>query len=81
MTKSVAALTLLTEHTELDEATKLAKLFWFHRTLEHKISPVLLGALTDETEVAKIGTTAEMSAYLDHMLQQLQKIADTKGRR
>jgi ATP-dependent Clp protease ATP-binding subunit ClpB len=76
--KSTAALALLKENTELDEADKLLELFWFHRTLENKISPVLLGALTDETEVAKISTSTEMIAYLENMLDHLQKIAGVK---
>lgn len=76
--KSSAALALLKENTELDETDKLLELFWFHRTLENKISPVLLGALTDETEVAKISTSAEMIAYLENMLGHLQKIAGVK---
>jgi ATP-dependent Clp protease ATP-binding subunit ClpA len=76
--KSTAALALLKENTELDEADKLLELFWFHRTLENKISPVLLGALTDETEVAKISSSAEMIAYLESMLHHLQKIAAIK---
>jgi ATP-dependent Clp protease ATP-binding subunit ClpA len=76
--KSIATLDLLKGDTELDEAARLSELFWFHRTLENKISPVLLGALTDETEVAKISTSAEMITYLENMLDHLQKIAGIK---
>jgi ATP-dependent Clp protease ATP-binding subunit ClpB len=76
--KSIAALALLKDNVELDEADKLLELFWFHRTLENKISPVLLGALTDETEVAKISTSAEMITYLESMLDHLRKIAGVK---
>ncbi len=76
--KSKVALAHLKSNTEVDEADLLAELFWFHRTLESKISPILLGALTDETEVAKIATTAAMIAYLDNMLDQLQTIAAVK---
>jgi ATP-dependent Clp protease ATP-binding subunit ClpB len=79
--KSTAALAWLKNDTVMNEAAKLAELFWFHRTLESKISPVLLGSLTDETEVAKISTASEMIAYLEHMLDHLQKIAAVKRER
>lgn len=72
--RSIATLQALKDNAETDEA----ELRWFHRTLEQKISPVLLGALTDETEVAKLTGTAELIAYLEQMLQHLREIAKVK---
>ena len=76
--KAAVQLEEIKNDEELDEATRLSELFWFHTTLENKISPVLLGALTDDTEVASISSSEEMIAYLDNMIKHLGDIAKEK---
>lgn len=66
---------------ELSNEERLSEFQWLLRTIESKISPVLLGALTDETEVAKITESSKMEAYLDNMLQQLKKISTSEKKR
>lgn len=73
--KATAELAAINDTAHEEEAELLSELFWFHRTLEQKLSPVLIGALTDETEVAKIASASEMNTYLDQMLRQLKQIA------
>ncbi|WP_118975071.1 ATP-dependent Clp protease ATP-binding subunit [Taibaiella koreensis] len=60
---------------QLSEKDKLAELVWFHRMLKSRMSPILLGALIDETEVEKIDTVADFIAYLDRMLQGLKELS------
>ena len=76
--KATERLKEISDDAELTGDEKLAELQWFHRTLENKISPVLIGALTDETEVAKITSAAVMQNYLENWLKQLQEVAVQK---
>ncbi|RYZ46986.1 MAG: ATP-dependent Clp protease ATP-binding subunit, partial [Sphingobacteriales bacterium] len=64
--------------TVLEEKEKMAELSWFLRTLKSKTSPILLGALVDETEVDKIGSSAEYITYIDRMLDGLEMLSKQK---
>ncbi len=66
------------DQEELDEAELLAELNWLYRTLKHKTSPILFGALTDETEVEKIQAASVFRDYLDRILEGLKTLSKTK---
>ncbi|WP_118951982.1 ATP-dependent Clp protease ATP-binding subunit [Taibaiella helva] len=66
---------------ELQEKDKLAELNWFHRMLKSRMSPILLGALVDETEVEKIDSAADFEAYLDRTLEGLKALSQQKKER
>lgn len=63
---------------QLSEKDKLAELSWFHRMLKSRMSPILLGALVDETEVEKIDSPDVFIAYLDRMLEGLKALSAQK---
>ncbi len=71
----------LKEDSELSDKDKLSELRWFHRMLKSRISPILLGALVDETEVDKIDATDELTAYLDRTLESLETLSQQKKER
>ena len=50
---------------------QLASLRWFHAAVKNRLSPVLIGKLDSETDVAKIDDVAELTAYLEGMLEAL----------
>lgn len=66
---------------QLSEKDKLAELSWFHRMLKSRMSPILLGALVDETEVDKIDSAEVFTAYLDRMLEGLKELSAQKKER
>lgn len=74
-TKELAAATaeldMLKARTELDETEKKVELEWFHRLLKNRISPVLYGASTDETEIENLHGNEAIIAFLDSLLVEL----------
>ncbi len=70
--------TKLKANTELNEAELLAELSWLHRMLKNKTSPILFGALIDETEVEKIQSAVVFREYLDKILEGLKELSKDK---
>jgi ATP-dependent Clp protease ATP-binding subunit ClpA len=68
----------LDQHTPQSERARSAELKWLHTELTNRISPVLLGLLTDETSPEDLETAGEMRAYLEDKLQKLSQLAGQK---
>jgi len=68
----------LREGKELTPVELLKEYKWFYSILKNKISPVLFGQLEDETEVEKIESPDEFSAYLTKSVDKLIELAVTK---
>ena len=51
---------------------------WLYNQMQDKVSPVLLGQLTDETQVEAFETPDEFSAYLEKNLDALHILAEQK---
>lgn len=64
--------------TTLPEAALLAELSWLYRKLKDQTSPILFGALTDETEVEKIQSAGVFREYLDRTLEALKALSKDK---
>ncbi|WP_316798429.1 ATP-dependent Clp protease ATP-binding subunit [Pedobacter frigidisoli] len=62
----------------LDEAAKFADYKWLYSLLQNKLSPVLLGRLTDETQTDAFETAEEFEGYLQHSLDDLKIYAADK---
>ncbi|HTB99047.1 MAG TPA: ATP-dependent Clp protease ATP-binding subunit [Ferruginibacter sp.] len=65
-------------NSDLDEIEKVAELLWFNRMLKAKLSPVLYGALNDETEVEKLTGTSTIINYLNKILNDLTVLSKNK---
>ncbi|GAA4395359.1 ATP-dependent Clp protease ATP-binding subunit [Nibrella viscosa] len=50
---------------------------WLHQELEHKISPILLAALADETTIDAYETAADLADYIRQKLNRLSELTDT----
>lgn len=59
----------------LEDDERLAELLWWHRTLQERISPVLTGALKEDTPLEKMGTPEALSSRLQELLKELEVIA------
>ncbi len=64
---------------DVPDATK--EYFWFHKQLEDKVSPVLLGQLTDEEDIKAFKQVEEIQAYLEKKLSLLKDLAAKKKER
>jgi len=64
---------------ELDESDRFADYKWQLALLQNKISPVLLGRLTDETQTESFETAEEIEDYLNKSLLELKQFASEKS--
>ncbi|MGN8059753.1 ATP-dependent Clp protease ATP-binding subunit [Pedobacter sp. 22163] len=71
----------LNANTEESEAEKFADYKWLFSLLQNKLSPVLLGRLTDETQTDAFETADEYQGYITKSLQELKKYAAEKSDR
>jgi ATP-dependent Clp protease ATP-binding subunit ClpA len=60
------------------EEEKLADYRWLYNQMQDKVSPVLLGQLTDETQVEAFETPEEYESYLRQNLSALKVLSETK---
>ena len=72
-------LTALKANTELSDSDKLADYKWQLSLLQNKLSPVLLGRLTDETQTDAFETVEEFDSYLSSSLAELKTYAEEKS--
>lgn len=66
------------EVSEEEEEIRLADYRWLYSQLMDKVSPVLLGQLTDETQVEAFEATEEYHIYLSKNLAALKLLAEQK---
>jgi ATP-dependent Clp protease ATP-binding subunit ClpB len=59
-------------------ANDLSELRWFHQQLLHKISPVLLGQLEEDTHPEELDLPAAMQEYLSGKLASLLKLTEVR---
>ncbi|WP_293787924.1 ATP-dependent Clp protease ATP-binding subunit [uncultured Pedobacter sp.] len=71
----------LNASTEQSEADQFADYKWLYSLLQNKLSPVLLGRLTDETQTDAFETADEYQGYINSSLQELKKYAAEKSDR
>jgi ATP-dependent Clp protease ATP-binding subunit ClpB len=71
----------LNANTEESEADRFADYKWLYSLLQNKLSPVLLGRLTDETQTDAFETVDEYQGYINSSLQELKKYAAEKSDR
>lgn len=74
-------LAALNENSELPDIDKLADYKWQLSLLQNKLSPVLLGRLTDETQTDTFETATEFNDYLSRSLSELKTFAAEKSDR
>ncbi|WP_145857858.1 ATP-dependent Clp protease ATP-binding subunit [Pedobacter suwonensis] len=74
-------LATLNANTEESEADLFADYKWLYSLLQNKLSPVLLGRLTDETQTDAFETADEYKDYINSSLQELKKYAAEKSDR
>ena len=82
---SVRELTTAREELEIIIATadhssteRISELRWFLRLLEARLSPVLFGAVTNETEADKLDTVDALTSYATALLDELETLAAYK---
>ena len=80
---SASELTGLQEELEqLEEAESpenhLADLFWIHKQMEDRLSPILLGLLDDDTEINEIEDPEKLRAHLVDLITRMLKLTETK---
>ncbi|PST83464.1 type VI secretion system ATPase ClpV [Pedobacter yulinensis] len=63
------------ENTPSDE--QLAEYRWLYSQMQHKLSPVLLGLLTDETQTDTFEEAAEFDEFISRSLGELRGFAET----
>lgn len=66
------------ENAEEEEEIRLADYRWLYSQMQDKVSPVLLGQLTDETQVEAFETIDEYHDYLSRNLTALKLLAGQK---
>jgi ATP-dependent Clp protease ATP-binding subunit ClpB len=71
----------LNANQEPSEADRFADYKWLFSLLQNKLSPVLLGRLTDETQTDTFETADEYQGYINSSLQELKKYAAEKSDR
>jgi ATP-dependent Clp protease ATP-binding subunit ClpB len=74
-----ADLEVLREDSTSDEQDKFAAYKWQYALMQNKLSPVLLGRLTDETQTDTLESPAEFDEYLGRSLQFLEEFAAQKS--
>jgi len=67
----IAEFTVLRVDIELNEVERLRELKWFTSCINNKLSPVLVGQLTDKTDFAKIEFASELELYIEKSLEEL----------
>jgi ATP-dependent Clp protease ATP-binding subunit ClpB len=68
-------LNALKEDPELKGESLMKELQWAYRNMQHRLSPVLVGQLNDDTQVEKIEEPEELLAWLEKSLDKLTEIA------
>ena len=63
------------EGEEAQTAVRNEELAWLNSSIQARMSPILLGALEDETDFAKLPTSEEQREYLDRTLEALEVLA------
>ncbi|GGE56681.1 ATP-dependent Clp protease ATP-binding subunit ClpA [Pedobacter psychrotolerans] len=81
ITSLEADLEALNADEEKSEADQFADYKWLFSLLQNKLSPVLLGRLTDETQTDAFETAEEYQGYINSSLQELKKYAAEKSDR
>ncbi len=71
-------LRMLEEQIELTEGEKFQEVKWINELLQNKLSPVLLGRLTDETQVEEFEDSETFIEYLNRTIAQLRIHAETQ---
>lgn len=71
----------LNANRDVPEQEKFADYKWLYSLLQNKLSPVLLGRLTDETQVDTFETAEEYETYLQRSLTDLKQFAGEKSDR
>ncbi|MFD2636919.1 ATP-dependent Clp protease ATP-binding subunit [Pedobacter mendelii] len=66
---------------ETNSTEQLADYKWLFSLLQNKLSPVLLGRLTDETQTDSFETSEEYDAYIKKSLEELKNYASQKSDR
>ena len=64
-------------NTELTDLEMLKELQWHYRGMQHRLSPVLVGQLNDETQVEKIEDPKVLLEWLEKSELKLSEIAST----
>jgi ATP-dependent Clp protease ATP-binding subunit ClpB len=67
--------TLEKEQKETSPDDLLKELRWFYTQMQNKLSPVLLGQIEDETDLAKVELAEELKKHLNERLSVLETIA------
>ena len=67
----IAEFDILKSNIELNEVERLRELKWFTSSINNKLSPVLVGQLTDKTDFAKIEFANELEIYIEKSLEEL----------
>lgn len=67
----------LKANKDLNELEMLKELQWHYRSMQHRLSPVLVGQLNDETQVEKIELPSELLEWLEKSEAKLSEIAKT----
>lgn len=75
LTQTLAELEL----SDIDEVTELTDYKWLYNQLQDKVSPVLLGQLTDETQVEAFETADEYHQYIAKNLDALKVLTERKS--
>ncbi|MDJ1469684.1 ATP-dependent Clp protease ATP-binding subunit [Xanthocytophaga flava] len=65
-------------NTDWSETEQARELKWLHNELTNRISPILLGMLTDETDFKNLETTEEIKLYLTRKLSDLHTLSQQK---
>ncbi|MEL6671122.1 MAG: ATP-dependent Clp protease ATP-binding subunit [Bacteroidota bacterium] len=63
------------QQQELAEEERLAELKWFHFQLEARISPILLGQLTEEDDIEQYTEPTPLEQHLDSLLGKLRSLS------
>ncbi|KIO76408.1 ATPase AAA [Pedobacter lusitanus] len=75
LTQTLAELEL----SDIDEITELTDYKWLYNQVQDKVSPVLLGQLTDETQVEAFETADEYHQYIAKNLDALKVLSERKS--
>lgn len=76
--KVLGELSAALQELSVNEGTRLDDYKWLYNQFRNKVSPVLLGQLTDETQVEAFEVSEEYQAYLRRNLDALQVLAAKK---
>ena len=73
----IAEFNILKTDVQLNEVERLRELKWFTSSINNKLSPVLVGQLTDKTDFAKIEFASELEVYIEKSLEELLKLSQS----